>query len=71
MVACYMDSSFPALLHFAYKYGDKSPDAAILASANAGGENVARNSMLGAMMGAHYGINAWPAWSRDGLYHKK
>jgi hypothetical protein len=25
MVACYMDSSFPALLHFAYKYAD-SPE---------------------------------------------
>lgn len=25
MVACYIDSSFPALLHFAYKYAD-SPE---------------------------------------------
>lgn len=35
MVACYIDSSFPALLHFAYKYAD-SPEKAILANANAG-----------------------------------
>ena len=35
MVACYIDSSFPTLLHFAYKYAD-SPEKAILANANAG-----------------------------------
>ena len=35
MVACYIDSSFPALMHFAYKYAD-SPEKAILANANAG-----------------------------------
>jgi ADP-ribosylglycohydrolase len=70
MVACYIDSSFPALLHFAYKYADSMPETAILASANAGGENVARGSLLGAIMGAAYGVNAWPAWARDGLHNK-
>lgn len=35
MVACYIDSSYPALLFFAYKYAD-SPERAILANANAG-----------------------------------
>ena len=50
MVACYIDSSFPALLFFAYKYAN-SPEEAILANANAGGENVARGSLLGALMG--------------------
>lgn len=70
MVACYVSQSFPALLHFAYKYAD-SPEAAVLASANAGGENVARGSLLGAMMGAAHGVNAWPAWAREGLHHKK
>jgi hypothetical protein len=35
MTACYIDSSFPALLHFAYKYAD-SPEKAVLANANAG-----------------------------------
>lgn len=63
MVACYIDSSFPALLHFAYKYAD-SPEKAILANANAGGENVARGSLLGALMGAHHGMEAFPAWSQ-------
>jgi hypothetical protein len=35
MVACYIDSSYPALLFFAYKYAN-SPEQAILANANAG-----------------------------------
>lgn len=35
MVACYIDSSYPALLFFAYKYAD-SPERAVLANANAG-----------------------------------
>lgn len=58
MAACYIDSSFPALLHFAYKYAD-SPEQAILANANAGGENVARGSLLGALIGAAHGPQAW------------
>lgn len=62
MVACYIDSSYPALLFFAYKYAD-DVEAAILASANAGGENVARGSCLGALVGAAHGLRAFPAWS--------
>lgn len=69
MVACYIDSSFPALLHFAYKYAD-SPERAILANANAGGENVARGSVLGAIMGAAGGMEAWPTWTKEGLKDK-
>jgi ADP-ribosyl-[dinitrogen reductase] hydrolase len=69
MVACYIDSSFPALLHFAYKYAD-SPERAVLANANAGGENVARGSLLGALLGAAHGIDAFPEWSRTGLHGK-
>eukprot|EP01041_Mallomonas_annulata_P004373 gene4373-8709_t len=64
MVACYIESSFPALLFFAYKYAD-SPEEAILANANAGGENVARGSLLGALLGAAHGVDAFPAWSQE------
>ena len=67
MVACYIDSSFPALLHFAYKYAE-SPEQAVLANANAGGENVARGSLLGAILGAAHGTQGWPKWAVDGLY---
>lgn len=74
MVACYIDSSYPALLFFAYKYAD-SPEAAILANANAGGENVARGSLLGALMGAKHGLPSFPAWAhglkqKDAIMHE-
>jgi ADP-ribosyl-[dinitrogen reductase] hydrolase len=64
MTACYIDSSFPALLHFVYKYSN-SPEAAILANANAGGENVARGALVGAIMGAAHG--QFPDWCLKGL----
>jgi len=69
MTACYIDSSYPALLFFAYKYAH-SPEEALLANANAGGENVARGSLLGALMGAAHGIEGFPAWSHE-LYNKE
>lgn len=75
MVACYISSSFPALLHFAYKYAD-SVDGALLASANAGGENVARGFALGALLGAAHGDpnaphRTQPAdWLTEGLFSK-
>eukprot|EP01063_Lacrimia_lanifica_P002517 TRINITY_DN11324_c0_g2_i1.p1 TRINITY_DN11324_c0_g2~~TRINITY_DN11324_c0_g2_i1.p1 ORF type:complete len:456 (+),score=153.44 TRINITY_DN11324_c0_g2_i1:1189-2556(+) len=56
MTACYVSSSFPALLVFAYKYADSPFRAALCASANAGGENVNRGSLLGAVMGAAHGF---------------
>ena len=43
----------PGILY--YKYAD-SPERAVLASANAGGENVNRNALLGAIMGAGHGM---------------
>lgn len=34
VVACGIDSSFPALLHFAYRYAEAGPRIALLASAD-------------------------------------
>eukprot|EP00669_Euglena_mutabilis_P010126 TRINITY_DN4908_c0_g1_i1.p1 TRINITY_DN4908_c0_g1~~TRINITY_DN4908_c0_g1_i1.p1 ORF type:complete len:346 (-),score=115.47 TRINITY_DN4908_c0_g1_i1:164-1201(-) len=65
MVACYVDSSFPALLHFAARYGDVGPRNALLANANAGGENVGRGSALGALVGAAWGISGFPQPLRE------
>ena len=45
-IACWCHSSYPALLHYVYKYAD-NPEAGLLASTNAGGENVARGALLG------------------------
>ena len=70
MVACYIDSSFPALLHFAYRYADNGPRMGLLANANAGGENVARGSALGALFGASYGVKGFPE-SLKALYNRE
>lgn len=55
MCACYIEQSFRVMLIIAYKYAH-DPKEALLAGANAGGENVSRNACLGAIMGAAYGI---------------
>lgn len=69
MVACYIDSSFAALLFFAAKYAD-STEAALLSSANAGGENVARGAALGALLGAAHGYSSgFPDWMKEGLFN--
>ena len=61
MAACYIDDSFPAMLFMLYKYAD-SVEKGILANANAGGENVARGSVFGAILGAAHGTQGWPKW---------
>lgn len=69
MTACYIDSSFPAMLLFAYKYGHDI-EKCLLASANAGGENVNRGSVLGALLGAAHGYDAIKEkapWMIEGL----
>lgn len=55
MVACYIDSSFPAMLFMIYKYADDF-EKGVLASANAGGENVARGAIVGCLLGANHGL---------------
>lgn len=67
MSACYIQSSFPVFLFLTYKYAD-SFEKAILANANAGGENVARGSLIGAVLGAHYGFSQLPQWTHE-LYN--
>lgn len=66
MTACYLSSAVPVLLHFAHKYGDNA-ERGLLASVNAGGENVARGAALGAMYGAAHGFSAFPDWMVQGL----
>ena len=66
MSACYVASNFPVLLQMAYKYAD-DPKAAMLASANAGGENVNRSAVLGALLGAAHGYDNLPRDFVEGL----
>lgn len=73
MTACYIDTSFAALLFFAMKYSGShgncsGVETGLLANANAGGENVARGAALGALLGAAHGYeNGFPVWMKDGL----
>jgi ADP-ribosyl-[dinitrogen reductase] hydrolase len=64
MAPCPIEKNFPALLLIAYKYAD-SVEKAILANANAGGENVSRGHLLGPLLGAALGFEAFPAWTKD------
>jgi len=64
--ACYIEDSLPALLFLAYKYAG-SPEAALVANTNCGGENAHRGAALGALMGAAHGMGGWPARWVGGL----
>lgn len=70
MVACYIGGGYPALLHFAYKYG-ADPREVLLSSANAGGENVHRGAVLGALTGAAFGFSGLPQDLLEGLVHRQ
>lgn len=68
-MACYISHSFPVVLYLLHKYG-AHPDGfrlALLANANAGGENCHRGSALGALLGAARGLAAVPEEWIQGL----
>lgn len=66
-MACYIDQNYASLLLLAAKYTDFSD--AVLANANAGGENVHRGLVLGALLGAQVGASGIPAKLKAGLHH--
>jgi len=61
-----LPSSYPSLIHFASKYADDF-EAAVLANANCGGENVHRGCVLGALLGAAVGESGIPGHLKAGL----
>ena len=62
--ACYIDQSFPAVLYLVARYEDDF-EAAMVANTNVGGDNCHRGAVLGALMGAAYGLRAIPErWIR-------
>lgn len=60
MTACYISSSFPALVHLVAKYSNLSIHEALLANANAGGECVARGICFGTVLGLLHGFDSIP-----------
>ena len=62
--ACYIDQSFPAVLYLTARY-EHDFEAAMVANTNVGGDNCHRGAVLGALMGAAYGLPAIPErWIR-------
>jgi len=70
VVACYIDQNFGSLLLLLAKHGHDLREC-LLANANAGGENVHRGLVLGALVGAHVGAAAIPQELKDGLLHAR
>ena len=64
--ACYMDQALPATLYLAAKYHDH-PEQGLIANTMCGGDNCGRGTVLGALLGAASGIEAWPQRWRTGL----
>ncbi len=64
--ACYVEHSIPAVIYLALKYHD-DPEKALIINTNLGGDNAARGSVLGALLGAEHGIERFPRRWVDGL----
>jgi ADP-ribosylglycohydrolase len=64
--ACYVDQALPATLYLAAKYHDR-PEQGLIANTMCGGDNCGRGAVLGALLGAVGGIEAWPLRWRNGL----
>lgn len=64
--ACYLSDSVPATIYLAAKYHD-SPRDGLIANTMLGGDNVHRGAILGALLGAANGIEAWPQEWLNGL----
>ena len=64
--ACYMDQALPATLYLAAKYRDQ-PEQGLIANTMCGGDNCGRGAVLGALLGAVNGVEAWPRRWRTGL----
>jgi ADP-ribosyl-[dinitrogen reductase] hydrolase len=64
--ACYLADSVPATIYLAAKYHD-APREGLIANTMLGGDNVHRGAILGALIGAANGEEAWPIEWREGL----
>ncbi len=64
--ACYVEDAVPAVVYLALKYHDE-PEKALIANTNLGGDNAARGSLLGALLGASCAVEKFPRRWVDGL----
>jgi hypothetical protein len=70
MSARYLEQSLPPLVDMVAKYTPPQSQVwdALLHNANIGGENVHRESVLGAILGARAGVDQLPKHMKRGLY---
>lgn len=66
--ACYVDVAVPATLFLALKY-QNLPEDGLIANTMCGGDNCGRGAVLGALLGAMHGMEAWPLRWLEGLVH--
>jgi ADP-ribosylglycohydrolase len=66
--ACYVEESVPSVIYLALKYHD-DPENGLIANTNLGGDNAYRGAVLGALLGAANGIEAFPERWIKGLRH--
>jgi ADP-ribosyl-[dinitrogen reductase] hydrolase len=66
--ACYVEESVPSVIYLALKYHD-DPEGGLIANTNLGGDNAYRGAVLGALLGAANGIEAFPERWIKGLRH--
>jgi ADP-ribosylglycohydrolase len=66
--ACYVEESVPAVIYLALKYHN-NPEGGLIANTNLGGDNAHRGAILGALLGAANGIEAFPERWINGLVH--
>jgi ADP-ribosylglycohydrolase len=66
--ACYVEDAVPATVYLALKYAGE-PANGLIANTNLGGDNAGRGAVLGALLGASNGFEAWPTSWKDGLRH--
>jgi ADP-ribosylglycohydrolase len=66
--ACYVEDALPATIYLALKYHDDARQG-LIANTNLGGDNAGRGAVLGALLGAANGPQAFPVAWVDGLRH--
>jgi len=66
--ACYVEDSVPSVIYLALKYHDR-PEQGLVANTNLGGDNVYRGAVLGSLLGAANGLEAFPSRWVKGLRH--
>ena len=66
--ACYVEDSVPSVIYLALKYHDQ-PEQGLIVNTNLGGDNVHRGAVLGSLLGAANGLEAFPSRWVKGLRH--